>query len=85
MEDMEKTDGRYALRTPWWDEIRRCAEGDHVPSKVEGWNHPVASASYLLSGGGVVCPTNTLSSYSGCIYYRAKSIASDYCTSFQDT
>ncbi|KII93831.1 hypothetical protein PLICRDRAFT_36073 [Plicaturopsis crispa FD-325 SS-3] len=42
VEDMEKTDGRYALRTPWWDEIRRCAEGDHVPSKVEGWNHPVA-------------------------------------------
>lgn len=29
-------------RTPWWDEIRRCAEGDVVPSRAEGWNHPVA-------------------------------------------
>ncbi|KAG6878643.1 hypothetical protein C0993_001166 [Termitomyces sp. T159_Od127] len=28
--------------TPWWDELRRCVEGDHVPSKTEGWNHPVA-------------------------------------------
>jgi len=30
------------LRTPWWDELRRCAEGDFVPDQVEGWNHPVA-------------------------------------------
>lgn len=30
------------LRTPWWDELRRCAEGDIVPSKFEGWNHPVS-------------------------------------------
>ncbi|KAF5317627.1 hypothetical protein D9611_015053 [Ephemerocybe angulata] len=30
------------LRTPWWDELRRCAEGDFVPDRVEGWNHPVA-------------------------------------------
>ncbi|KAI5123549.1 hypothetical protein M0805_003369 [Coniferiporia weirii] len=28
--------------TPWWDELKRCAEGDHVPSKSEGWNHPSA-------------------------------------------
>jgi hypothetical protein len=36
---------RESLRTPWWDEVRRCAEGDLVPSKYEGWNHPVASES----------------------------------------
>lgn len=30
-------------RTPWWDEVRRCAEGDYAPSRHEGWNHPVAS------------------------------------------
>ncbi|EKM61151.1 uncharacterized protein PHACADRAFT_190295 [Phanerochaete carnosa HHB-10118-sp] len=29
-------------RTPWWDEVKRCVEGEHVPSKYEGWNHPVA-------------------------------------------
>lgn len=34
---------RDGSRTPWWDEVRRCAEGDHVPSRHEGWNHPVAS------------------------------------------
>ncbi|KAF9056514.1 ER-golgi trafficking TRAPP I complex 85 kDa subunit-domain-containing protein [Panaeolus papilionaceus] len=31
-----------AIRTPWWDELRRCSEGDVIPSKHEGWNHPVA-------------------------------------------
>ncbi|KAF9527818.1 ER-golgi trafficking TRAPP I complex 85 kDa subunit-domain-containing protein [Crepidotus variabilis] len=33
---------RDAVRTPWWDELRRCVEGDYVPSRVEGWNHPMA-------------------------------------------
>ncbi|KAF8525181.1 ER-golgi trafficking TRAPP I complex 85 kDa subunit-domain-containing protein [Hysterangium stoloniferum] len=27
---------------PWWRELQRCTEGDHTPSKHEGWNHPVA-------------------------------------------
>ncbi|GJE87623.1 ER-golgi trafficking TRAPP I complex 85 kDa subunit-domain-containing protein [Phanerochaete sordida] len=31
-----------AWRTPWWDEVRRCVEGDLVPSRYEGWNHPTA-------------------------------------------
>lgn len=30
------------IRSPWWDELRRCAEGDYVPDKTEAWNHPVA-------------------------------------------
>ncbi|KIY45752.1 hypothetical protein FISHEDRAFT_66805 [Fistulina hepatica ATCC 64428] len=30
------------FRPPWWNELRRCAEGDHVPSKMEAWNHPAA-------------------------------------------
>ncbi|CCM05178.1 uncharacterized protein FIBRA_07387 [Fibroporia radiculosa] len=29
-------------KTPWWEEVKRCVEGDHVPSTDEGWNHPVA-------------------------------------------
>ncbi|KNZ75648.1 hypothetical protein J132_02422 [Termitomyces sp. J132] len=36
------TDDTDSHRSPWWDELRRCIEGDHVPSKTEGWNHPVA-------------------------------------------
>ncbi|KAH7928488.1 hypothetical protein BV22DRAFT_1082749 [Leucogyrophana mollusca] len=42
VEDLEKIPDRDAARTPWWDELRRCAEGDHVPSRTEGWNHPVS-------------------------------------------
>lgn len=41
--DIERLGGDLdSPRTPWWDELRRCAEGDHVPAKTEGWNHPVA-------------------------------------------
>lgn len=29
-------------RTPWWEEVKRCIEGDFVPSRTEGWNHPAA-------------------------------------------
>lgn len=42
VEEIEKQGDTGAMRTPWWDELRRCAEGDHVPSKNECWNHPVA-------------------------------------------
>ncbi|KAJ7932534.1 ER-golgi trafficking TRAPP I complex 85 kDa subunit-domain-containing protein [Mycena leptocephala] len=42
LQDMEKLGEKDPVRTPWWDELKRCAEGDHVPSKTEGWNHPVA-------------------------------------------
>lgn len=45
VEDLEKADDKDALRTPWWEELKRCAEGDHVPSRVECWNHPSASVS----------------------------------------
>lgn len=41
-EDMEKKPGRDSARSPWWDELWRCSEADHVPSKIEGWNHPVS-------------------------------------------
>ncbi|KAG6832288.1 hypothetical protein H0H92_003521 [Tricholoma furcatifolium] len=41
-DDLEKSTDNESHRTPWWDELRRCIEGDHVPSKSEGWNHPVA-------------------------------------------
>lgn len=32
------------IEGPWWEEVRRCSEGDHTPSKFETWNHPVSSA-----------------------------------------
>lgn len=38
-----ENDIAYKSRTPWWNEVRQCVEGDHIPSKFEGWNHPVAS------------------------------------------
>ncbi|KIK93997.1 hypothetical protein PAXRUDRAFT_480682 [Paxillus rubicundulus Ve08.2h10] len=41
-EELEKLPDRDATRTPWWEELRCCAEGDHIPSKTEGWNHPVS-------------------------------------------
>ncbi|KAH8982598.1 ER-golgi trafficking TRAPP I complex 85 kDa subunit-domain-containing protein [Lactarius akahatsu] len=37
-----ENDKAYKSRTPWWNEVRQCVEGDHIPSKFEGWNHPVA-------------------------------------------
>ncbi|TRM66415.1 ER-golgi trafficking TRAPP I complex 85 kDa subunit-domain-containing protein [Schizophyllum amplum] len=30
------------MKEPWWDELRRCTEGDNVPDKTECWNHPSA-------------------------------------------
>ncbi|KAF9650034.1 hypothetical protein BDM02DRAFT_3185724 [Thelephora ganbajun] len=30
------------VTTPWWEELKKCAEGNVVPSRTEGWNHPVA-------------------------------------------
>ncbi|KAG6818052.1 hypothetical protein H0H87_009207 [Tephrocybe sp. NHM501043] len=41
-DDLSKSTDKHSHRTPWWDELRRCTEGDHVPSKSEGWNHPVS-------------------------------------------
>lgn len=40
-----REDSPFKTRTPWWDEVKRCVEGDVVPNRMEGWNHPVASAS----------------------------------------
>lgn len=34
-------------RAPWWEEMKRCAEGDHAPSRTEGWNHPTSSEHFL--------------------------------------
>jgi trafficking protein particle complex subunit 8 len=36
------------IRSPWWDELRRCAEGDYVPDRTEAWNHPVAGMWLLI-------------------------------------
>ena len=39
----------WRTRTPWWDEVKRCVDGDHVPSSAEGWNHPVSRAYAMHS------------------------------------
>ena len=48
VQDMEQDGDKEIVSTPWWDELRRCVEGDFVPSKTEGWNHPVAG-KYLTN------------------------------------
>lgn len=40
---------RHTTRTPWWDELCRCVEGDHLPSKYDAWNHPLSSPSHCPS------------------------------------
>ncbi|KAG5220519.1 ER-golgi trafficking TRAPP complex-domain-containing [Salix suchowensis] len=42
VEDAEALNDANNARTPWWDDVKRCAEGDHVPNRMEGWNHPVS-------------------------------------------
>lgn len=36
-------------RTPWWDELKRCSEGNIAPLKSEGWNHPVSGPILVLT------------------------------------
>lgn len=45
IEDLDKLAGKQPSRLPWWEELKRCIEGDCVPSKTETWNHPTASSS----------------------------------------
>ncbi|KIY70143.1 hypothetical protein CYLTODRAFT_392434 [Cylindrobasidium torrendii FP15055 ss-10] len=33
---------KEGIKTPWWDEFKRCIEGNHIPARTEAWNHPVA-------------------------------------------
>lgn len=56
--DIRETGGKtWRSRTPWWDEVKRCVSGDHVPSSVEGWNHPVACA-YSSNNHSKLCILN---------------------------
>ena len=52
VEDVEKYEDSGANEEwpegSWWEEVRRCSEGDQAPAKHEGWNHPVASMSPVL-------------------------------------
>ncbi|KAJ8702429.1 hypothetical protein PTI98_001141 [Pleurotus ostreatus] len=41
-----------STRTPWWDDVKRCAEGDHVPNRMEGWNHPVSGTMMNVCSSG---------------------------------
>jgi hypothetical protein len=81
LEDWERVEAAAAEkdkgnnpRTPWWNDLRHCVEGDHVPSKYEGWNHPVASVCFpCLSCSRTESP-QILYSRVGCFYYAAKSV-----------
>lgn len=46
LRELDDHPDRYSTRTPWWDELVRCTEGDHLPSKHDGWNHPLSSESH---------------------------------------
>lgn len=51
--DKEGKLGSSDMATPWWDEVRRCAEGEHTPVRSEGWNHPVASEYQCPNARGI--------------------------------
>lgn len=63
--DKSKSEG---YTTPWWEELKKCSEGNHIPAKHEGWNHPVAGLLFsstnlppiLILHGSCVC----------CVYQR---------------
>ncbi|KAF5375128.1 hypothetical protein D9758_000414 [Tetrapyrgos nigripes] len=42
VEELNKLGDKPIPRIPWWEEVKRCVEGNHVPSKAETWNHPAA-------------------------------------------
>ena len=45
MEEQSKISGQQQVvvgPTPWWNQVRRCIEGDYTPVRTEGWNHPTA-------------------------------------------
>ncbi|KAG9314249.1 ER-golgi trafficking TRAPP I complex 85 kDa subunit-domain-containing protein [Chiua virens] len=42
LEEIDDHPDQYVTRTPWWDELARCAEGDNLPCKDDGWNHPLS-------------------------------------------
>lgn len=81
VEDMEKANEKEVLRTPWWDELRRCAEGDHIPSRIECWNHPAASMWFQRSCCGLTM--NAIDSYSGRIHQSTQSLTGHYCSTLQ--
>ena len=64
LETESKEGGKmWRTRTPWWDEVKRCVDGDHVPSSAEGWNHPVSRAYPLWSVTNAVRADFLLHSY----------------------
>ena len=64
LETESKEGGKmWRTRTPWWDEVKRCVDGDHVPSSAEGWNHPVSRAYPLWSVTNAVRADVLLHSY----------------------
>lgn len=45
---VEDVGDKDTVKAPWWDELKRCIEGNHVPLRTETWNHPVAGEFHVL-------------------------------------
>ncbi|KAI0686194.1 ER-golgi trafficking TRAPP I complex 85 kDa subunit-domain-containing protein [Earliella scabrosa] len=56
----------WRSRTPWWEEVKECVDGDHVPSSVEGWNHPVSLI--LAVSTTAVNPLQALQDLASCAF-----------------
>lgn len=76
----KEADMKY--RTPWWEELKRCVQGDHVPSTIEGWNHPVSGA-FNLGLTRKACLLDLGFSDSRCVYYVTESFTSTCPASYQ--
>ena len=72
LKELDDNPDRYSSRTPWWDELARCAEGDHLPSKYDGWNHPLSSQSHSLLSLPVSRPCQSSSPYPPLLPIRCK-------------
>ena len=81
LEDWERMEAAAAekdkasLRTPWWNDLRHCVEGDHIPSKYEAWNHPVASVCFPCQSCSSTERPQSIYSRVGCFHHAAQSVA----------
>jgi len=76
VEEMEKYKGKEPLKSPWWEEVRRCAEGEHTPSRTETWNHPAAGTFPVHCSVGHALTSSA--SHFRCIYHCSEPFTSNY-------
>ena len=70
-----KPDNVWRDRTPWWEEVKRCIEGDLIPNRLEGWNHPIAGTLIPLYQSKLTCLILCARSemYADCIFWSPQS------------